>query len=311
MYHPYFRGKQFDLIAIRDTAETLASSGFIPIIEPVRDNLRGLERTLRAVCEAGGESVVIVNPRHGDLAEDGEPISNLLADLIEEIDGISAGIFLHQEMSVEDALGIYEAHDGHQPCFVHAGFQHAAQLSAAIGGNIPSMKHIFFERYCGQIYRNHFAGSDRVLLRDGFERRRNADHPEVEKFSELHLTYGDLGMQGFGDFLIVGDDYSEGGGPAYAVAIHITFINANDENIMYVHHFLSDERTTPTDPAGKFGEALDNLIAHLDSGTSQIFESSAIEQFRELHDEGHFPGLGQVKKLSMIHHVETLADYLG
>src|SRR5690349_18119767 len=102
MYYPYFRGKQFDLIAIRDTAETLADSGFTPIIEPVRDNLRGLERSMRAVCEAGGEAVVIVNPRHGDLAEDGEPISNLLADLIEEIEGISAGVFLHSQMSTED-----------------------------------------------------------------------------------------------------------------------------------------------------------------------------------------------------------------
>ena len=30
-------------------------------------------------------------------------------------------------------------------------------------------------------------------------------------------------MDGFGDFLIVGDDYSDTGGPAYAVAIHLTF----------------------------------------------------------------------------------------
>jgi hypothetical protein len=33
-------------------------------------------------------------------------------------------------------------------------------------------------------------------------------------------------MDGFGDFLIVGDDYSESGGPAYAIAIHLTFITS-------------------------------------------------------------------------------------
>lgn len=311
MYHPYFRGKQFDLIAIRDTAETLATNGFIPIIEPVRDNLRGLERALRSICEAGGEAVVIVNPRHGDLAEDGEPISNLLAETIDEFENISAGVFLHQEMTVAEAMAIYNAHEDHTPCFVHAGFQFATQLRDALGANLATSKHIFFERYCGQIYLNHFATANRVLLRDGFERRRNADHPAIEKFSELHLTFQGIGMEGFGDFLIVGDDYSEGGGPAYAVAIHITFINGDDEDIMYIRHFLSDERSTPTDPAGKFGEALQNLINHLDSDDSQIFESTAIEQFRILHQEGHFPGLGQVKKLSMIHHIETLADYLS
>jgi hypothetical protein len=311
MYYPYFRGKQFDLIAIRDTAGTLANSGFVPIIEPVRDNLRGLERALRAICDAGGQGIVIVNPRHGDLAEDGEPISNLLAEAIEDFDNISAGIFLHHEISTAEAMNIYNSHVEHSPCFIHAGFQFAAQLRAELGDDLPETKHIFFERYCGQIYLNHFVGADRVLLRDGFERRKNADYPEIESFSELHLTYEGLGMQGFGDFLIVGDEYSEGGGPAYAVAIHITFINEEDEDIMYIHHFLSDERTTPTDPAGKFGEALDNLVEHLNSDESQIFESSAIGQFRQLHEEGHFPGLGQVKKLSMIHHIETLADYLS
>ena len=49
MYHPYFRGKQFELITIRETAETLAKSGFVPIIEPVKEAFGGLQRTLKSV----------------------------------------------------------------------------------------------------------------------------------------------------------------------------------------------------------------------------------------------------------------------
>nr|WP_072144010.1 sce7725 family protein [Citrobacter freundii] len=45
MYYPYFRGKQFELLAIRDTANVMAEAGFTPIIEPVREALNGLERT--------------------------------------------------------------------------------------------------------------------------------------------------------------------------------------------------------------------------------------------------------------------------
>src|SRR5690606_7047031 len=115
-------------------------------------------------------------------------------------------------------------------------------------------------------------------------------------------------MNGFGDFLIVGDDYSEGGGPAYAVAIHLTFINPDDEDVMYIYHFVSSTNDTPTDPGGKFAQALAKLIAKLESGTSKLFESSAIKEFRDLNEKGHFPGLGSVKKLSMRHHIETLAD---
>ena len=311
MYYPYFRGKQFDLIAIRDTAETLAANQFVPIIEPVRENLRGLRRALEVICEAGGRAIVIVNPHHGDLAEDGSPISDLLEEAFQELDTITAGVFLDNETSAAEAMQIYDDHADHDPTFVHAGFRFAGQLAQMLGAGVSETKHVFFERYCGDLYRNHYANAaHKVLIRDGFSRQRNADYPPIEKFSELHLTYAGMGMNGFGDFLIVGDEFTEGGGPAYAVAIHITFINGDDEDVMYVHHFLSNDRSTPTDPAGKFAQALENLIEHIDSDASQVTETSAIEQFRELHEEEHFPGLGQVKKLSMIHHIQTLAAFL-
>ena len=117
-------------------------------------------------------------------------------------------------------------------------------------------------------------------------------------------------MDGFGDFLMVGDDYNEGGGPAYAVAIHLTYIDPNEDDAMYIYHFVSTSNNTPTDPAGKFGQALQKLIDKLDSGNSMLFQGEAIKEFRELHAKGHFPGLGYVKKLSMKHHLETLSHFL-
>ncbi len=65
MYYPYFRGKQFELIAIRESADLIASSGFVPIIEPVRESLSGLEKALGALADAGAQAVVVINPRHG------------------------------------------------------------------------------------------------------------------------------------------------------------------------------------------------------------------------------------------------------
>lgn len=109
---------------------------------------------------------------------------------------------------------------------------------------------------------------------------------------------------------MVGDAYSEGGGPAYAVAIHLTFIDRNKDDVMYIYHFVSDTKDTPTDPAGKFGQALGKLIRKLESGNSGLLETNAIKEFKELYKKRHFPGLGYVKKLSMKHHIETLVDYL-
>jgi len=311
MYHPYFRGKQFELITIREMAPLMSASGFVPIIEPVREALKGLERALTEIHKAEGKAIVIVNPFHGDHAEDGVSISALLEKGFLDKGGITAGILLQNDMDTGDALACYEKHKAHSPTFIHAGFTEAKALAEMLGDGLADTSHVFFEKHCHKLYRKHFKGAaKRVLLRDGFKRRRNADHPTVELFSDLHVTYVEEDMDGFGDFLIVGDEYTEGGGPAYAVAIHLTFIDPDEDEVMYIYHFVSTTKDTPTDPAGKFAQALDKLAEKLDSGTSNLFESSAVKEFRDLHKKGHFPGLGYVKKLSMNHHIETLADFL-
>ena len=313
MYYPYFRGKQFELITIREKALLLAQKRFVPIIEPVRESLGGLERTLKAISEANGRAIVIVNPYHGDHGNDGTNISALLQGGFIGNDKISAGILLRSNTSLADAEVCFQTHKEHHPAFVHAGFNEPKALAQSLGDALGASTHVFVSSPADTLYRKHFNGSTRILVQDGFERRKNSDYAKnsPEKFSELHVTYQDLGMAGFGDFLIVGDVYSEGGGPAYAVAIHLTYIDPDNDNVMYVHHFVSTTNDTPTDPAGKFAQALKKLIDKLDTGNSKLLETSSIKEFRDLHAKKHFPGLGYVKKLSMIHHIETLAAYMG
>lgn len=312
MYFPYFRGKQFELIAIRDTAALLADSGFIPIIEPVKEALKGLTRTLDAVCESGGQAIVVVNPHHGSLAGNGTAISAFLEDGYLEKDNVCAGILLKDSMTLAEAMALFEAHTDHAPYFIHAGFLEESGLAKQLGAKLKDTRHVFLEQASPVLYRKKFSGSSRVLLRDGFIKQRNASYPPVELFSDLHVTFdSELGLDGFGDFLTVGDDYSETGGPAYAVAIHMTFIDPDKDDQMYVHHFVSDTNNTPTDPAGKFAEALQKLVTKFEGGTSNLYLGIALSEFLKLHEKQHFPGLGQVKKLSMIHHIETLANYFS
>lgn len=313
MYHPYFRGKQFELITIREMAELMARAGFVPIIEPVKEALKGLEKTLQTICGADGRAIVIVNPYYGDHQEDGASITNLLQTRYNGNDAISAGILLLSDMTLAQATATYEAHKDHNPTFVHAGFTSQKALAEYLGGDLPASQHVFIERHANTLYRKHFNGGTRILVHDGFKRLKNAEYAKIpfEEFSELHLTYrSDLNMTGFGDFLIVGDSYSDSGGPAYAVAIHLTFIDPDKDDVMYIYHFVSTTNDTPTDPAGKFAQALKKLIDKLDTGDSKLLETDAIKEFRDLHAKGHFPGLGYVKKLSMKHHIETLAHYL-
>jgi len=311
MYHPYLRGKQYELMTVREMAPLLKKADFRPVIEPVRETLSGLRKALGAVVEAGGRAIVIVNPYHGDLSDSGAALTELLNEEFSESSAISAGILLKQPVALDEALKCREAHINHDPVFIHAGFTDAKALAQSLGPPTQDQCHVFFDRLCGKLYQKHFKGARRILIRDGFERRRNADYDLVEIFSDLHATFQDEGMDGFGDFLTVGDDFTEGGGPAYAVAVHLTFIDPEQDDAMRVYHFVSDRQDTPKDPAGKFAEALAKMMDVLSGPGSKMLETSAVKEFRALHEQGHFPGLGYVKKLSMNHHIATLAGYFG
>jgi hypothetical protein len=309
VYHPYLRGKQYELITVRELAPLLKTAAFCPVIEPVREALGGLHKALDAVVEVDGRAIVVVNPHYGDLSGAGETLTELLKNKFLDRPGISAGILLKQDMTLEEVMEYHEEHVAHSPVLIHAGFSGAKALAERLGKPKKDHSHIFFEEFCGKLYQKHFKGANRVLLRDGFKRMRNRDYERVEPFSDLHATFGDEGMDGFGDFLIVGDEYSEEGGPAYAIAIHLTFIDPDQDNSMQIYHFKSKRTDTPKDPAGKFAEALAVMMKTLDGPKSKVLETDAVKEFRMLHEQGHFPGLGYVKKLSMNHHIETLADY--
>ncbi|WP_019959568.1 sce7725 family protein [Woodsholea maritima] len=313
MYHPYFRGKQYELITLRDRASLIAASGFVPIIEPVKGQLSGLTRALDALFEEGAQAIVIANPAIGDHARNHMPITQLLTETFRDTDQLVIGLMLDEEAELDEIRGLCDLYSDQEVAIIHYGFADGGALAGVVA-DFPNITTSIFidERSGGRLYRRHFRGhASRILVSDGFERRRNRDHPDSEFFSDLHITYEDENMTGFGDFLIVGDDYSEGGGPAYTVAIHITYIDDERDDVMDVHHFKSDSQESPQNPAGKFAEALRKLIRELDSADCKIFETTAMQEFRDLHARGHYPGLGYVKKLSMIHHIETLSEYLG
>lgn len=311
MYHPYFRGKQFDLLTIRESAEILAKHRFISIIEPVRESLNGLKRSIEALSAAGAEAVLIVNPNYGDHTENTDSIRSFVTSELKEHVNISVGVLLSQEMTTANAIEILDNFPGRSIYFIHFGFNEPKSLVDAIRSRQHNSHHVFVESCCGKLYQKHFNDLPKVLLRNGFKRQANRKYPDVEPFSDLHATFLDEGVNGFGDFLIVGDEYSESGGPAYAVAIHLSFIDPEMDDAMYMYHFKSDRQDTPTDPAGKFYEALVKLIKKLEEPNSKILRTSAIEEFIDLYNRKHFPGLGYIKKLSMKHHIEVLAHYLG
>lgn len=312
MYYPYFRGKQFELILLRDNAEFLAESDIHPIIEPVKKDFSALKRSMKAMNENSTDCTLIINPEAGKKPV---PTSAILKELVEDefkgYNNISIGYILNAETDINDLLGLLRKYKKIPFTILHAGYTNGKLLAKKIDEFRNIKIHVFIEGFAGKLYQSHLKkeGIKRILIRDGFKpQKKNANYPPREHFSDLHITYPDEGADGFGDYLIVGDEYSETGGPAYAVAIHLTHLDSDDD--MYIYHFISDQTDSPTDPGGKFLEALSKLVRRTKSLNPPIYKSEAYREFLELYEQQHYPGLGYVKKLSMQHHLELIANYI-
>ncbi len=310
MYYPYFRGKQFEMILLRENAEFLTEHNIHPIIEPVKSEFRTLSRTLKALCDNEVHYTIIINPQAGENpVKSSSILQNIEKDCEENY--LNMGYILHADSKISELVSLLEKYSSVDFSILHYGFTNGKDLVKSILPFKNIRNHIFIDGYAGKLYQRHFKikGINRILIRDGFKpQKKNSLYPRSEHFSDLHITFPDEGMDGFGDFLMVGDDFSESGGPAYAVAIHLTYLE--DDNDMYIYHFISDQTDSPSNPGGKFKEALRKLVITVNKSNSLVFKSEAVKEFLDLHSRQYYPGLGYLKKLSMQHHIELIADFL-
>lgn len=110
--------------------------------------------------------------------------------------------------------------------------------------------------------------------------------------------------------MTVSNTWSENGGPAYVVALHISYIDSNN-SAMYIKHNLStSDPSVPANPSGKFFEALQELINFCNSNQDVDKNTLGYKGYLSIYHSKSYPGLGIPKKLSMMHHIKTINDYI-
>ena len=152
----------------------------------------------------------------------------------------------------------------------------------------------------------------KVLLDDKFEKQeRNADYQDVvdEFFSDDHLYYKEDGFVGFSDYSVVGNEYLEAGFAPYAVAIHMVYFANNGS--LRVRHFVSDSNEDITNPALKFYQAVSKLAEWYNADPHPVQLTEGLKIFLQHYEQQSYPGLGTVKKLSLMHHLELMGRYLS
>ena len=299
-YMPLLRGRQTELRLLHKAAPLIQRADVIPVLEPVSAHTTMLEQLIDYYVKFEIPLAVVVNPAVGDFSVSSQHLLNRIGDQLRYTSQVfpvirtSAGCINWSRLERAEKFALIG--EG-RPC---------SEIQSILLNDRSRITYHIVESEVEPERAEQPLGK-RVLLRDGFQRRRNVDYPPDEKFLSGPGRLDLQGASGWGDYLIVGQEYQEGGGRPHAVAIHITYWASN--GALRVHHYLSDSNDGPADPAGKFAEALGKLINDLDQGVYPIAETSAIRCLRDLHKQEHFPGLPSLKLLSMHHHLETVSRH--
>lgn len=312
MYFPYLRGRQFELIGLRKlVSQSLIGDKIIPIIEPVKFSST-LIKTLDTFVKNDHEIGIILNPKIGnflaefrDESNDKDKFLKLLTNSnIIKTYLVNENIKNELSPTIDDNNFILINKD-------KDNFKYYTDLKEFI--TEPKYALIPDDR----ILKRRVTTS-KILLNDNFTKlARNADYNDLddELFSCDHLYYSTEGYKGFSDYSIVGDSFSESGFAPYAVTLHIVYYKQNDygELELRIHHFVSDSNNDITNPAGKFNEALKKLMDWIEEeiSSNEYFKlTEGLKQFINCYENENYPGLGTVKKMSIMHHIELIDMYL-
>lgn len=313
MYLPLLRGKQFELLALRELSQLLMENQtkLSPIIEPVRNTFPNLMRLLEVFKENNINFNLVFNPLVGQLIGRQDEILNALRSLLEDYSNYQVSFYINEHNSPKSALELVEKMVSKFSgfCFIHrSALDDLALLKKFDRYNKTIYNIIDFDNTNRRYHRN-FNPKTLVSLEDQFNiLQKNIDYikNDDELFTEEHLHYREEGFIGFSDYLTIGEEYSETGFLPYAVVIHLTY--ADEQKRIRIHHFVSDSNDDTSDIAGKFAEAIEKM--HVWLSNHEVQETIALNEFRNLYKEEHFPGLGYIKKLSIKHHLELMTSIL-
>ena len=299
MYFPILRGRQFELLALRECVnKSLLSNKIIPIVEPIKVSST-YTKTVDSFIKAGRSIAIIRNPQVGSWSKDLKKESNAkireqASEQLKDVNVISS-FYVTSKLDACIELAAKNGVSIDSLILLCNNPEYVGNYEKVIGDSTP-LYNVIPDK--GEFRRR--IRPNRVMCEDHFPKQpRNIDYLDIETefFSSDHLYYADDGYKGFSDYSVVGEEYSETGFAPYAVAIHI----------LRVAHFVSASNDDISDPARKFAEAAEKLV---EWNKTMKLDTVGIREFEAAYHNKTYPGLGVVKKYSIMHHLELMSKYL-
>lgn len=274
-YYPVIRGRQFDLLALREAAaKDQLSPHILPIIEPVKD-LSALSTVAQAFTSHHHPLFVVQNPQVGSYGLLAAPTHvAALSDWVQParyFDGQSSTLIITETLAQAEAL------PADQQCLVPSGarFRKLAKPHAA-------------------------------YLEDHTPTRERTEDYRIVQREFYQYAKAMLPGSAFADYPLATRAYDERGYPQRAVSLHLLFIQNSQ---LWLQHFTSVNNEDFHAPQAKFFEAAAPLepwlTAHPDAA------SPALKELIMLATARHFPGLGVLRKLQLRHFLTIMGRYLA
>lgn len=282
VYYPYFRGKQFDLLALKTLAQSeKLSENIQPVIEPVK-NSATLQGTLKELTKKERSFYLIDNPQAGDfLTEDGlQQLAEITVPKAHIIDSLWEGAKDPQLLVADKAAAI-------------------TRFSANLVSEVPVIVPLEFrilEKVSGP----------KILSEDPFTRVRNSFYPENrdESFTDSYRTFRRRGFVGFSDFTLDSRIYYDKSYPSRTLVLHLTYPTSTEVRI---RHFTAAAEEIP------FKEQYFQIMEQVLSEESRLFgeeRTAGLQLLVDAYEAARFPGMGVMRKAAVMHHLEIIGRVL-
>jgi len=292
MYIPYFRGKQFDLIGLRESVSMgLVGKSTFPLIEPVRDS-KQLLKTLGKFVEKQQEILVVVNPEVGQVQKGMTKLHGW--EEFYDCPYVTPVYIINHAFEAEDML---------RGEYVFLSTNYIRDKLEKLAKTHQPKYHIISDvaRLRRQIKTN------RVLLTDPFTKlNHGADYLELEDefYCDDYKFIKEDGYIGFSNYGIDGEHYYDKGFPSRTVVLHILYLDRY--NSIRIKHFASDSNESHENPKVKFNEALGKLVKWQNYFSKEIPLTVGLSELVSYYYSGEYLGPGTVKKLLVMHQLELM-----
>ena len=311
MYLPFLRGKLYELKAIKEFIE----EGYgrdngchvMPIIEPVKKDVRPLMSCVEAMGKAHMPFAVILNSRMGDFQRAAFDMSSFLSD--EKIQDVQWAPAFEVNGNanvdaIETAISENELKNVMLVFFTIIELDDEKIKRLVSNDAVKYIAALNLTQRISVIEDLNELGKELISIEDCFTEKasNNAYRDNIdEAFSDTFSYYKSrLGLFGFSDFTALARNFREGGVLPQVVAIHMTY--QKSARVIYVHHFLSDSRNGSSNIREEFREANEKIPPFYDDKPKTL----AVEQISNIG----YPGLGAIKKYSIKNHFELMSRIL-